>query len=76
MKTQKKITAALAAVSAYITSEEEALARSAMFVPAPEELPAKPSPAAASAWGVSARLDQMSLRGLMQLKAFHGARFK
>jgi hypothetical protein len=71
---KKKITAALAAVSAYIKSGEEMAALQTAAVPAEK---AAPLPASApSMWGIGGRTDLMQMRNLMQLKAFHGARFR
>ena len=57
MDTKKKMAAAMAAVTAYMRSQEEAAAA----VPAIE-----PSPL----WGMSGRMAQMQLRNMMQMKAF------
>ncbi len=65
----KKIAAAISAVTRYIQQEEEIIYT-------------QPFPAAAHApsvklrlWGLSGRQAQMQMRNLMQMKAFHGARF-
>ena len=63
---QKKMAAALAAVSAYMQQEEEAYAKA---VAAAME-PPKPPTIQMNYWGQSGRQDMMTLRNLMQLKAF------
>ncbi len=67
---KKKIAAATSAVFRYIQQEEEAIYT-------------QPFPAAdvnttsvkLRLWGLSGRQAQMQMRNLMQMKAFHGARF-
>jgi len=66
----KKLVAATSAVLKYIQQEEE------------EIIYSQPCPAAAQApsvklrlWGLSGRQAQMQMRNLMQMKAFHGAKF-
>jgi len=70
-----KQAAAIAAVMAYIKEEEEIACAMAMQMqpglpgpPAPGLLPQKP-------WGLNGRQTQMQLRSLMQLRAFHSAKF-
>ncbi len=66
----KKLVAAISAVTRYIQQEEEAIYT-------------QPFPAAnvnttsvkLRLWGLSGRQSQMQMRNLMQMKAFHGARF-
>ena len=66
----KKLVAATSAVFRYIQQEEEAIHT-------------QPFPAAdvntisgkLRLWGLSGRQAQMQMRNLMQMKAFHGARF-
>jgi hypothetical protein len=65
----KKIAAAISAVTKYIQQEEEIIYT-------------QPCPAAAHApsvklrlWGLSGRQAQMQMRNLMQMKAFHGSKF-
>ncbi len=65
----KKIAAAISAVTRYIQQEEEIIN-------------IQPLPAAAHAtsaklkpWGMSGRQAQMQMRNLMQMKAFHGSKF-
>ena len=69
MDDNKKISAVMAAVMAYL--EEEAMALS--MPPAEPEVPKAPI-VPANLWGISGRQSQMQLRSLMQLKAFHGSR--
>jgi len=69
MEHKQKIAAAIAAVSAYIKSEEEHLCLQAA-APAARPKPAAPI-AAANFWGASGRQALMQVRNLMQLKAFH-----
>jgi hypothetical protein len=68
-KNNKKLVAATSAVLRYIQQEEEIIYT-------------QPCPAAAHnpsvklrLWGLSGRQPQMQMRNLMQMKAFHGARF-
>jgi hypothetical protein len=65
---EKKLAAALAAVSMYIQTEEEAL------VTPP---PPKPEPRRfdqGNLWGLSGRQSLMSMRNLMQMKTFNRLR--
>jgi len=71
MEIDKKMAAAIAAVMAYIESEEEAVALQAASAPRPEA-PAPPL----RLWGLNGRQTMMQLRNLMQLKAFHGTRWR
>ncbi|QTA79381.1 Uncharacterized protein dnl_16490 [Desulfonema limicola] len=73
MAERKKRVAAIAAVTAYIKSQEEMMA--AMAGAAVVETPQRPI-AIPSMWGFSGRQDIMQYRSLMQMKAFHGARLK
>lgn len=61
---EKKMAAALAAVSAFMQQEQEAL----QAVLEPSEAQSGP---AANLWGQSGRQSMMQLRNLMQLKALH-----
>lgn len=72
MKLTRKQMAALAAVYAYIRSEEESAALGAE-VPIAEPIA---QPTAQKHWGLSGRLDIMQWRGLMQMRTFrsHGVR--
>lgn len=65
----KKLVAAISAVTRYIQQEEEIIYK-------------QPCPAAAHTpsvklrpWGLSGRQAQMQMRNLMQMKAFHGSKF-
>jgi len=66
MENKKKLVAALAAVSAYIKTEEEAL----LSMPAPEAL-SRQAAVPANFWGMSGRQAMMQHRNLMQMKTFH-----
>ena len=72
---KKKKVAAISAVLQYIRTEEEAMAMQAMAAQAAGE-PAAPAAIAVNAWGMSGRQSMMQLRGLMQLRAFQGARLR
>ena len=64
----KRMAAALAAVTAYIQTEEEAL-----VMPAPK----RPEPRRfeqGNLWGLSGRQGMMQMRGLMQMKTFNRLR--
>ena len=63
---EKKMAAALAAVSAYMQQEQEAYAEA---VAAAME-PPKPPTIQLNHWGQSGRQDMMAMRNLMQMKAF------
>ena len=69
---EKKMAAAMAAVGTYLQQEEESFhyaVAAAMAPPAQEPAPT-PAPAV-SPWAQSGRQQQMQLRNLMQMKAFH-----
>jgi len=70
MQPDKKIVAALAAVSQYIQAEEELLYMQAMAAPACDQRPSTAPPAALNVWGMSGRQAQMQMRSLMQARAF------
>jgi hypothetical protein len=65
MKHQRKIAAAVAAVTAYIKSEEEAICLPGAPAVRPKPL-VRPN-----LWGASGRASMMQVRSLMQLKTFH-----
>jgi hypothetical protein len=85
--TEKKMAAALAAVTAYLQQEEECLPRqmaaAAPCRPCEEICSAQPlaaaqaqpggqtPPAQINLWGLSGRQSMMQLRNQMQLKGFH-----
>ena len=62
---QKKIAAALAAVNAYLQQEDEARLASGSNV-----LPSRPQTGTLDLWGSSGRLEMMSMRRLIQMRAF------
>lgn len=69
MQNDKKMAAAMAAVTYYIKTQDEA---AAMALAAQEE---ESAPAVTvNMWGVSGRQSQMQMRNLMQMRAFHGLR--
>lgn len=73
MELDSKMAAAVAAVMAYIKSEEEAAALQAASTPRPEA----PAPAPPlRVWGLNGRQTMMQMRNLMQMKAFHGTRWR
>jgi hypothetical protein len=63
---EKKIAAALAAVSAYMQQEQEAYAEAMSAAMAPPRPPA----IELNLWGQSGRQSMMAMRNLMQMKAF------
>jgi hypothetical protein len=69
MENPKKIAAAISAVMKYIQSEEEAVCM-ARAMPATAAGQAAPA-IALKPWGMSGRQNQMQLRNMMQMKAFH-----
>ena len=68
MQYDKKITAAIAAVTHYIQAEEDAQRLRAAMLDVPQAAPA-PS-VGLNPWGLSGRQTQMQLRSLMQLRTF------
>jgi hypothetical protein len=68
----RKQAAAIAAVMAYIKEEEDIACAMAMQMQ-PSLPPSTPPPH--KPWGLNGRQAQMQLRSLMQLKAFHSAKF-
>lgn len=73
MKNKKKI-AAVSAVLAYVKEEEEIAGAMAMKARAGSREFQGPAGQQMSMWGLSGRQAQMQLRGMMQLKTFHGPR--
>lgn len=74
MDTDKKIAAALAAVSMYLEAEQQALyAQAAAGADAAQATAVSQS--SMNIWGVSGRQAMMQMRNLMQMKSFHGTRF-
>ena len=66
MDTDKKIAAAIAAVTAYLKTEEEMIAMQA----ADTARAASAMPVAVNMWGISGRQAIMQIRNMMQMKAF------
>ncbi len=66
---EKKMAAAMAAVSAYLQQEEEACHQQLTAAVAP---PKRQAPQMTiNLWGQSGRQSMMQMRNLMQVKAFH-----
>jgi hypothetical protein len=72
MEKNKKLAAALAAVNAYISSEEEAAMQAAQGA-APGMAA---TPQGMNLWGISGRQSMMQMRNLMQLKTFAGFKMR
>ena len=66
MDTDKKIAAAIAAVTAYLKTEEEMIAMQA----ADTALAASAMPVSVNMWGISGRQAIKQMRNKMQIKAF------
>jgi hypothetical protein len=73
MEMDNKMAAIVAAVTEYIQTEEAVLVARSRAMSA--VAPAAP-PAPVKLWGISGRQTMMQLRNMMQLKAFHGTRFR
>jgi hypothetical protein len=73
MKNKKKI-AAVSAVMAYMKEEEEVAGAMIMKARAGSREPRGSAGQQMSMWALSGRQEQMQLRGMMQLKTFHGVR--
>jgi hypothetical protein len=71
MEKNKKMAAAMAAVTAYIKTEEE-MASAGMEIAAPAQAEYRHS----GIWGVSGRQSQMQLRHLMQLRTFQKSKLR
>ena len=70
MDTQKKISAAIAAVMHFIQEEEAILMQQAAMGSMPQA-PAVSAPATIiSPWGMNGRQTQMQMRNLMQMRTF------
>ena len=65
-KMEKKMAAALAAVSAFMQQEQEAYAEALAAAAEPKAPPV----VASNLWGQSGRQSMMAMRNLMQMKAF------
>ena len=75
MVLDKKMAAALAAVTYYIESEEEmALAQAAAGRGGVQ--PAASAAVAINLWGLSGRQAMMQMRNQMQMRGFHGSRLR
>ena len=61
---QKKIAAALAAVNTYLQQEETQVTAQ------PPEPALQPAPAVESGWVMSGRMEMMTMRRLIQMRAF------
>ncbi|HUV50258.1 MAG TPA: hypothetical protein VMW78_04485 [Anaerolineae bacterium] len=72
MENKKKMVAAIAAVMSYIKTEEEAVGMQPAVVADSADFVSKQ--VSLNLWGISGRQAQMQMRGLMQMKAFHGVR--
>ena len=74
MAAEKKKAAALAAVMNYIKSEEELVSAQAMTGRGPGQQAA--GPVSINLWGVSGRQAMMQMRNLMQMRNFHGTKYR
>jgi len=75
MEIDKNMAAAIAAVMTYIKSEEEMVLAQAAAGRGGVR-PAARAPAAINLWGLSGRQAMMQMRNQMQMRGFHGARFR
>ena len=75
MVLNNKRVAAIAAVMAYIKSEEEMVLAQAAAGRGGVQPPAS-APAAINLWGLSGRQAMMQMRNQMQMRGFHGARLR
>ncbi|UCF92455.1 MAG: hypothetical protein JSW39_30030 [Desulfobacterales bacterium] len=73
MDEEKRLIAAVTAVLHYIRTEQEALARQAAGPPGKQ---VGPPPMVFKPWSLSGRQAQMQMRNLMQMRNFHGAKFR
>jgi hypothetical protein len=69
MKDNKRVTAAIAAVTHYIRMEEEAFIMQQAAMGGMPQAPSVSAPAS-SPWGMNGRQAQMQMRNLMQLRTF------
>ena len=74
MASDKKRAAAIAAVMNYIKSEEELVAAQAAAGRGAGQQAT--GPVSINLWGVSGRQAMMQMRNLMQLRSFHGAKYR
>ena len=71
MKDNKRVTAAIAAVTHYIRMEEEAVIMQQAAMGSMPQAPAVSAPATVnSPWGMNGRQTQMQMRNLMQMRTF------
>jgi hypothetical protein len=71
MKVNKKVTAAIAAVTYYMRMEEEAILMQQAAMGGMPQAQAVSAPATTiSPWGMNGRQTQMQMRNLMQMRAF------
>ena len=71
MKDNKKVTAAIAAVTQYMRMEEEAVLMQQVTMGGMAQAPAVSVPATAiSPWSMNGRQSQMQMRHLMQMRTF------
>ncbi|MCB2166089.1 MAG: hypothetical protein KQI78_00420 [Deltaproteobacteria bacterium] len=72
MDQKKKMAAVIAAVTAYIQTEEEALCLQGAVHPDDSMAAPPPAPTGpANLWGLSGRQSLMQMGNMMQMKAFH-----
>ncbi len=74
MASDKKRAAAIAAVMNYIKSEEDLVAAQAAGGRGAGQQAA--GPVSINLWGVSGRQAMMQMRNLMQMRNFHGTKFR
>lgn len=71
MDCAKKRAAVASAVLAYIKTEEEVACLMPLTAAAPAQPVMYPPPPPLNLWGISGRQAAMSMRNMMQLKAYH-----
>lgn len=74
MTDKKKKMAVIAAVTYYIQSEQEAAAFAQSQGYGPAQGVTEEQPFVLNLWGISGRQQQMQMRSMMQMKAFHGSK--
>ena len=74
MASDKKRAAAIAAVMNYIKSEEELVAAQAAAGSGSGQQAV--GPVSVNLWGVSGRQTMMQMRNLMQMRSFHGTKYR
>ena len=71
MKDNKKVTAAIAAVTHYMRMEEETILMQQAAMGSMPQAPSVSAPATTiSPWGMNGRQTQMQMRNLMQMRTF------